>query len=118
MTDYQRNRIQVLGAKIEQLSGQQSFVKQHLKKLIGIGLSFSFGFPFYSGSHHDYTRYDDDTVIERAGVGYFEMVGYNLLGYTVFCVLAHFVYTIQTKMELKNLTKQLKQIEAAIAADI
>jgi len=116
MTPYQENRILVFSAQIKKLEQKVPLLKKQPLKVLGFGILFSITGPNYSGAY-DYMDTERESIVERANMGYINLVIYFFIGYVFFCLLGHVIFTYQDKLKLKKLKSQLKQIEDAVTKD-
>ncbi|NQY05626.1 MAG: hypothetical protein HRT68_05315 [Flavobacteriaceae bacterium] len=115
MTEYQKNRLSVINARIERLEGESGFVKKNLLKVILGGVLFSLFVPFYSSKGSVASVHETETIIERSDMSYMEVFIYTLFFYGVLVLLGHIVFTIQEKNQLKKLLQEKEAIEGDIA---
>ena len=111
---YKEKYLQATIYKIENVKRQQNFLLQHIWKVIGFGIVFSFWAPTYRPERP--FRQHGSSMTDKTEYSYTQLVLLCAIVFIVLCLLYHFSSKFQDKRKLKNLTALKTKLEKEIAA--
>ena len=109
MTDYyKRKALQATEYKIERTRNQRGFFVRNFWKVVGFGIFVSIWAPGQGIYHHGFKR---KSAIEVSDLSYVELSIITAVGYTIVCILGHFIWKHQDQKRLERLIKKKEQLE-------
>ncbi len=109
---FKEKELKAIKGKIKTTKKQSGFFIKNIWKVVGFGIFFSFWAPTYTGE--DYIS-GDRSVMNLAGMSYYELVILTASLYTGFSFLAHFIWNYQDKAKINRLEKRKKQLEKELS---